>query len=173
MPDELSRAARRVQEALDEHGLTGRVVELPASTRSAAEAAAALGCRVDQIAKSLVFRGARTGDPLLVIASGTHRVDPAAMGGRVGEPVALADPDTVRSVTGYAIGGVPPVGHREELPVYLDHDLMAHDEIWAAAGTPNAVFRLTPAELERITGAQVVRVVAAGGASAGDEPGRG
>lgn len=159
MSDDLSRAAARVQEALDEHGLEGRVVELSDSTRSAAEAAEAVGCGVGQIAKSLVFRGESTGRAVLVIAGGANRVDPATLAGRVGEPVSLADPDTVRAVTGYAIGGVPPLGHRERLPIYLDEDLMGHDEIWAAAGTPRSVFRLTPAELERITGGKVVRVV--------------
>lgn len=158
MSDDLSRAAARVQGALDEHGLQGRVVELSESTRSAAEAAEAVGCGVGQIAKSLVFRGESSGRAVLVIAGGANRVDPATITARVGEPVSLADPDTVRAVTGYAIGGVPPVGHRERLPAYLDEDLMDHDEIWAAAGTPRAVFRLTPAELERITGGDVVRV---------------
>jgi len=158
----LSASAQRVQDALAALGGAARhrcqVVELPASTRSAQEAARAIGCQVAQIAKSLIFRGTETGRPLLVIASGANRVDEAAVGRVFGELIAKADADFVRQRTGFAIGGVPPVGHTEPLPTLIDADLLAYAEIWAAAGTPHAVFRLTPADLLRVTGGRVVAV---------------
>lgn len=154
MSASLSRSARRVQQVLDRHGLDLQVVELPASTRTAAEAARAVGCQVGQIAKSLVFRGLETGRPYLVVASGANRVPEDRLAATVGEPVALADPDFVRETTGFAIGGVPPVGHAQPLPTFLDRALAGYDEIWAAAGTPRAVFRLTPQDLHRLTGSE-------------------
>ena len=122
----------------------------------AAEAAQAIGCRVEQIAKSLVFRGLSTNQPILAIVSGGNRVDEERLGELVAEAVAKADADYVRQRTGYAIGGVPPVGHVEPLVCLIDEDLLQYDAIWAAAGTPRVVFRLTPAELQRITGGRVV-----------------
>jgi prolyl-tRNA editing enzyme YbaK/EbsC (Cys-tRNA(Pro) deacylase) len=127
------------------------VVELPQSTRTAKDAAAAVGCEVAQIAKSLVFRGERTGTPLLVIASGVNRVDTAKLAELAGEPVAMPDADYVRAQTGFSIGGIPPVGHDNPLSTIIDADLMKLDRIWAAAGTPNAVFALTPGELLALT----------------------
>lgn len=158
MTEALSPSARRVQEALQGLGMTLHVVELPASTRTSAEAAQAVGCTVGQIAKSLVFRGAESGAPILVIASGANRVDEDKLAGLAGEAVAKADADFVRRHTGFVIGGVPPVGHSRPLRTFLDQDLLKFDEIWAAAGTPHAVFRLTPAELQRMTGAPVVAI---------------
>jgi prolyl-tRNA editing enzyme YbaK/EbsC (Cys-tRNA(Pro) deacylase) len=155
VPD-LSPSARRVQEALAAKGLACSVVELPASTRSAREAAQAIGCRAEQIVKSLVFRGQRTGRPVLVLASGTNRVDEARLSDLVSEPVEKASPDYVRERTGFAIGGVPPLGHLELLQTFIDRDLLQYAEIWAAAGTPNAVFKLAPADLEKMTGGRVV-----------------
>ncbi len=155
-PTALSPSARRVQFALDQFGFGHRVIELPASTRSAQEAAQAVGCQVAQIAKSLVFRGRVTGQPILVIAGGSHRVDEARLSDAVGEEVEKADAEFVRQQTGYAIGGVPPVGHTRPLITLLDEALFAHREIWAAAGTPRAVFRLTPQELLAMTGGRVV-----------------
>jgi prolyl-tRNA editing enzyme YbaK/EbsC (Cys-tRNA(Pro) deacylase) len=160
MREELRSSARRVQEALDALGYTFQVVELPDSTRTAREAAAAVGCSVGQIAKSLVFQGRESGRPLLVIASGSNRVDEARLAALAGEPVAFADPDTVRAATGFVIGGVPPAGHDQQLPTYIDQDLLAFEQIWAAAGTPFAVFRLHPADLPRMTGGQVVAIAA-------------
>lgn len=155
----LSRSAQRVQDALTALGFSmGQVVELPATTRSAAEAAAAIGCTVAQIAKSLVFRGAQSGLPVLVIASGANRVDTALVADVLGEPLAKADADFVRAQTGFVIGGVPPVGHERPLRTFIDQDLRQFDVIWAAAGTPNAVFRLTPADLEQMSGGEVIRV---------------
>jgi prolyl-tRNA editing enzyme YbaK/EbsC (Cys-tRNA(Pro) deacylase) len=155
----LSRSAQRVQDALTALGFSmGQVVELPATTRTAAEAAAAIGCTVAQIAKSLVFRGAGSGAPVLVIASGANRVDTTLVARALGEPLVKADADFVRAETGFVIGGVPPVGHDRPLRTFIDQDLRQFEVIWAAAGTPNAVFRLTPADLERMTGGEVLRV---------------
>ena len=152
----LNASAQKVQDALDARGYTHcRAVEMPDSTRTAAEAAAAIGCTVAQIAKSLVFRGAQSGAPVLVIASGTNRVDPQRLAGLLGEPVEKPDADYVRERTGFVIGGVPPLGHREPIRTFIDQDLLAFDEIWAAAGTPRAVFRLTPDDLLRMTGGEV------------------
>jgi prolyl-tRNA editing enzyme YbaK/EbsC (Cys-tRNA(Pro) deacylase) len=156
--DELSSSARRVQEALEALGLECRVVELPASTRSAQEAARAIGCTVAQIAKSLVFRGQRTDRAILVIASGSNRVDEARLAKLAEEPVEKANADFVRARTGFAIGGVPPVGHVEPLLTFIDYDLLGLGEVWAAAGTPNAVFRLEPPDLLRATGGTVVPI---------------
>ncbi len=158
MSERLSPSAQRVQDRLRELGFAGQVVELPATTRTAAEAAAAVGCRVEQIAKSLVFRGRETGRPLLVIAGGANRVDERRLGELAGEPIARASADFVRERTGFAIGGVPPVGHREPLDTYIDEDLAALEEVWAAAGTPHAVFRLPGADLPALTGGRVVAI---------------
>ena len=158
MPDELRRSARAVQEALDAAGLELRVVELPASTRTAKEAAEAVGCTVAQIAKSIVFRTRESGEPVLVIASGVNRIDEGAVSELVGEHIGKAPPEFVREATGFAIGGVPPCGHPRPIATFLDRDLLALDEIWAAAGTPHAVFRLTPRELVSLTGARIVEV---------------
>ncbi len=153
----LSSSAQKVQDALTALGFgTMQVMELPASTRTSAEAAAALGCSVAQIAKSLVFRGAQSGEPVLVIASGANRVNEARIAEILGEPIAKADADFVRAQTGFVIGGVPPVGHSRPLRTFIDQDLRQYQEIWAAAGTPHAVFRLTPADLERLTGGEVI-----------------
>ena len=127
------------------------VLEFSESTRTAEEAAAAIGCTVAQIAKSLIFRTAETNRPVLVVASGVNRVDEKKVGQAISEKIARADADFVRAKTGYAIGGVPPVGHLSPPIVLLDEDLRNFDSIWAAAGTPNAVFRLTPAQLLEVT----------------------
>jgi len=158
----LSGSVRRVQDALAAQGLDLRVVEFPQSTRTAAEAAAVVGCDVAQIVKSLVFRGRESGRFLLVLASGANRVDEAAIGALVGEAVERGTPDFVREASGFAIGGVPPVGHATPPLTLIDEDLLAHGEVWAAAGTPNAVFRLEPRQLPRLTGGTVARVKVAG-----------
>jgi prolyl-tRNA editing enzyme YbaK/EbsC (Cys-tRNA(Pro) deacylase) len=147
-----------VQDALARLGLTLQVVELPDSTRTAVEAAQAIGCQVGQIVKSLVFKGKRSGRPVLVAASGSNRVDERKIEALISEPLGKADAEFVRQRTGFVIGGVPPVGHSEQLETFIDQDLLQYDEIWAAAGTPHAVFRLTPADLVRITGGRVVDV---------------
>jgi prolyl-tRNA editing enzyme YbaK/EbsC (Cys-tRNA(Pro) deacylase) len=117
-----------------------------------AEAAAAIGCEAAQIAKSLVFRSS-SDRPVLVVACGTNRVDTMKVAAIVGEKITRADPDFVRDRSGYAIGGIPPLGHRSLPVTVLDQDLTVFTEIWAAAGTPNAVFRLTPNDLQTLTGA--------------------
>ena len=158
MLSDLSASARRVQEALQEHGLDCQVVELPDSTRTAPEAAAAIGCQVAQIVKSLVFRGRHTDRPILVIASGANRVNEKRLGELAGEPVEKASADFVRERTGFAIGGVPPLGHAEPLLTFIDQDLLRYDIVWAAAGTPHAVFRLTPSQLTRVAGGKVTPI---------------
>lgn len=152
-------SARRVDSVLREHGLEDRVLELPESTRTARDAAATVGCEVRQIVKSLVFRTATSARPVLVLASGDHRVDEQWMERYVGEALVRADPEFVRSVAGFAIGGVPPVGHATPLPTYIDLDLLEQGEVWAAAGTPRAICRLTPLELLRATRGRPVPVV--------------
>jgi prolyl-tRNA editing enzyme YbaK/EbsC (Cys-tRNA(Pro) deacylase) len=128
------------------------------TTRSAKDAAEAVGCEVEQIAKSLVFKGAASQRAILVIASGANRVNEAILAEVAGEPMLKADADFVRTKAGYAIGGVPPVGHPHPLTVFIDEDLMRCPLIWAAAGTPQAVFHMTPQELLRITGGRVIGV---------------
>ncbi|MEQ8816124.1 MAG: YbaK/EbsC family protein [Thalassobaculum sp.] len=152
----LKPSAQRVQDLLAARGLALTVVEMPDSTRTSAEAAAACGCTVAQIGKSMVFRAADSGRPVLAVASGVNRVDEKKLAAALGEPLGRADPDFVRASTGYAIGGVAPIGHTVAPKVYLDADLMALERIWCAAGTPNAVFELTPADLLAITGGTVL-----------------
>ena len=152
----LSSSVQRVQDALESLGFSHQVVELPASTRTSAEAAQAVGCQVGQIAKSLVFQGTNTHQPILVIASGANRVNEQKMAEMISEPLGKADADYVRKHTGFAIGGVPPVGHLEKIEIFIDEDLLQYNEIWAAAGTPNAVFKLTPSDLIKMTGGRVV-----------------
>jgi prolyl-tRNA editing enzyme YbaK/EbsC (Cys-tRNA(Pro) deacylase) len=149
-----SPSALKVQAVLGERFT---VLEFDASTRTAEDAAAAIGCTVGQIAKSLVFRS-ESGQSVLAIASGAHRVDENAAARLLGERIARADADFVRESTGFAIGGVPPVGHVAPPIALIDEALTAYEEIWAAAGTPNAVFRLTPADLVELTGGRIARI---------------
>lgn len=158
MSNPLPPSAQKVHSALRQAGFDGQVVEVPQSTRTAVEAAEAVGCAVGQIVKSIVFRAARSGRPILVVASGANRVNEKAAADLVGEPLAKADADFVRESTGFAIGGVPPLGHTQPIETFVDEDLMNFAEIWAAAGTPNALFRLTPADLVRLTKGQVVKI---------------
>ena len=133
-------------------GLSSKVVEMPESTRTARDAASTIGCRVEEIVKSLVFRRLDTDEPVLVVASGGSRVDEAKLSALVGAQVGKASPEFVRERLGFAIGGVPPIGHSVPVPTWIDRTLLELDTLWAAAGTPRAVFRLTPAELVRATG---------------------
>jgi prolyl-tRNA editing enzyme YbaK/EbsC (Cys-tRNA(Pro) deacylase) len=158
MPASLPASAQKVQDALHARGFANRVVELPDSTRTAAEAAAAINCTVAQIAKSLVFEGRDSGDPVLVIASGTNCVNTQALAALLGEPVGKPDAGYVRDRTGFVIGGVPPVGHSQPLRTFIDRDLLQYTHIWAAAGTPRCVFELTPDDLVRMTGGEVIAV---------------
>lgn len=154
----LKHSAQAVQDALAASGLECRVVELPASTRTAKEAAQAIGCSVAQIAKTIVFKTSQTQRAVLIIASGVNRVNEDAVVSSLGEPIEKALADFVREATGYAIGGVPPCGHPRPLTTFVDRDLLALDALWAAAGTPNAVFRIEPGDLVRVTGGQVLEI---------------
>ncbi len=156
---ELSASAKKVQAALNAVGLQLEVVELPDSTRTAVEAAQAIGCQVGQIVKSLIFKTKRSGRPVMVEASGSNRVNEKKIEALVGEPLGKADADFVREQTGFVIGGVPPVGHSEVITTFIDQDLLQYAEIWAAAGTPHAVFRLAPADLIKMTGGKVIDLV--------------
>jgi prolyl-tRNA editing enzyme YbaK/EbsC (Cys-tRNA(Pro) deacylase) len=158
MADALSESARRVQRALVAAGIDARVVELPRSARTAKDAAAAIGCRIEQIAKSIVFRRADSGGPVLVIASGANRVDERLVAAHLNTEINKADADFVRATTGFTVGGVPPLGHDVPLPTLIDQDLLRLDTIWAAAGTPYAVFSLSPRQLVRATGGQALAV---------------
>jgi prolyl-tRNA editing enzyme YbaK/EbsC (Cys-tRNA(Pro) deacylase) len=143
--------ALRVSQCLRDAGLDTSVVEFEQTTRTSAEAAAAIGCEVAEIAKSIVFRGASSGLAVVVVASGSNRVSEAKVEAQVGEKLARADADFVRDATGYAIGGVAPVGHTKPVKLLLDEDLKRFAKVWAAGGTPFSVFPLTPPELQRVT----------------------
>ncbi len=158
MSKKLSSSSQKIQEALKAHGVACQVVEMQETTRSAQEAADAVGCRVGQIAKSLIFTGKQTKQPILVIASGPNRVNVKAISQHIAEPLTMAKADFVREHTGFAIGGVPPTGHLNPLKTFIDEDLLKFEEIWAAAGTPNAVFKLTPDELQKITAGEVISI---------------
>ncbi len=154
----LSPSVQKVQEALKALGFSNEPLEFQSTTRTSAEAAQAVGCRVEQIAKSIVFRGKQTNRPILVIASGPNRIDEKKVEALIFEPLGKADANYVRQRTGFVIGGVPPVGHLEKIEIFIDEDLLNHEEIWAAAGTPNAVFKLTPSDLVKMTGGRVVSI---------------
>lgn len=143
----------RVRERLREQGIETQPVEFAESTRTSADAAAAIGTTVAQIAKSLVFMA--DGKPVLVIASGANRVDTKKLGALLNARITRADADAVRQATGFPIGGVPPVAHATPLRTLIDEDLLTYPSIWAAAGTPNAVFETTPADLVKMTNGQV------------------
>jgi len=158
MGKSLSASAQKVQDTLTDLGFNMQVVELPNSTRTAVEAAQAVGCHVGQIVKSLIFRALKSDRPILVVASGSNRVNEALISRQVGEPLGKADANFVRERTGFAIGGVPPIGHDEQLETFIDEDLLRYGEIWAAAGTPNAIFQLSSEDLVRMTGGKVTKI---------------
>ena len=149
-------AAQNVQSTIRRLGLEREVIELAVHARTSQQAAHALGVSVAQIAKSLVFTVNRS--PILVVASGANRVDEDKLGEVLGGKLRRADPETVKQATGYAIGGVPPLGHASLLPVYIDRDLLQHELIYAAAGVPECVFPLTPEELVQSTGGHVMDI---------------
>ena len=152
----LSKSAQNVQNALLEKHLEFKVIELPSSTRTAVEAAETIGCDVAQIIKSLVFQTKKSHKPILVLASGVNRVNEQVLSELVGEKIEKADADFTRKVTGFAIGGVPPVGHNQHIETFIDEDLLKFNKLWAAAGTPNAVFSLDSANLKDLTQGKVV-----------------
>ena len=155
--DSLPESARRVALLLRERGHSGQIVMLPETGKTSAEAAAGLGCSIAQIAKSILFRRREDDAPVLIIASGANRVDEKKVAAQVGD-IARADAKFVREKTGYAIGGVCPIGHATTPVTLIDADLFTLDSLWAAAGHPHAVFNLTPQELATLTGAPVVDV---------------
>ncbi|WP_063588447.1 YbaK/EbsC family protein [Achromobacter ruhlandii] len=156
-PADLPESAQRVARLLAEMGHDKPVVVLPQTGKTSAKAAAGLGCEVAQIAKSIIFRRAADDAPVLVIASGINRVDESKVAEQVGA-LAKADAKFVREMTGYAIGGVCPIGHSVKPVMLLDQDLFQYDSLWAAAGHPHAVFNLTPRQLAAMTGAPVADV---------------
>lgn len=159
----LPESAQRVARLLAELGHDKPIVMLPSTGKTSAEAAAGLGCSVAEIAKSIVFRRLDDDAPVVVIASGSNRVDEAKVAARVGA-LGKADARFVREKTGYAIGGVCPIGHAVAPVMLLDRDLFRYDSLWAAAGHPHAVFNLTPRQLQAITGAEVADVAQEGAA---------
>jgi prolyl-tRNA editing enzyme YbaK/EbsC (Cys-tRNA(Pro) deacylase) len=148
--------ASRFEEWLESQGLDVPVRTYPTGTRTAEDAARAIGCDVAQIVKSLVFTAG--GRPVVALVSGANRLDTRRLEALTGVPVARADAELARSATGYSIGGVPPFGHATALPVYMDRDLSCHDVVWAAAGRPDAVFPISPARLAELSGARVERL---------------
>lgn len=155
---DLKPAAQRVQDALRDKGLETQVRHMPQATRSADEAAAACGCSVGQIVKSLVFRGAVSGTPYLLLVSGANRVNQADVAQVIGEALRRPDANDVRDITGFAIGGIPPLGHRTPLATYMDAALLDYALVWAAAGTPDAVFPIAPQRLAAAAGASIISV---------------
>ncbi len=158
MASELSKKAEKIQAVLNRSGYDMQVVELADSTRTAQEAADTIGCAIGQIAKSLVFKGKISLQPIMIVASGSNRVNEKIVKELIGEKLEKADADYVLEKTGYAIGGIPPVGLIKEMTILIDEDLLQYDEIWAAAGTPHAVFKLTPQILCEITAGKVARI---------------
>ena len=154
----LSPSAQKIQDILNTLGYDYTVVEHAESTRTAQEAAVRAGCQLGQIVKSLIFRGKATGKPILILASGPNRVNEKLISEYAGESIGKADADFVRAVTGFVIGGVPPIGHAEKMETYLDEDFLQYPTIWAAAGTPNAIFELKTEDLQKMTGGKVVSI---------------
>jgi prolyl-tRNA editing enzyme YbaK/EbsC (Cys-tRNA(Pro) deacylase) len=159
MNQNLTRSAASVQDALNHKGLECIVRELPQSTRTAVDAATAIGCDVSQIVKSLIFKTKTTHRPVLILASGPNRVDEKVIEGAMGEEIIKADADFAREITGFAIGGIPPVGHKQKIDfIFIDEDLLKFDSVWAAAGTPNAVFNLSGNDLLEMTTGKVISI---------------
>ncbi len=154
----MSKSVSRVEQAAQDAGVELIVLTMPDSTRTASDAAKACGCDVAQIMKSLIFEGADSGTLKLLLVSGANQVDLAAVSEQIGEPLGRADAKRVRKETGFAIGGVAPIGHLVPIATYIDAALLEHHEIWAAAGAPNAVFKIAPSVLVSMTGAQTIAV---------------
>jgi prolyl-tRNA editing enzyme YbaK/EbsC (Cys-tRNA(Pro) deacylase) len=155
---ELPASAKRVQDAARALGLAIAVREMAESTRTAEEAAAACGVTVGQIVKSLVFLGGESGRACLLLVSGANRVNEKGVARHLGEKLKRPDANAVRALTGYAIGGIPPFGHDTAIATWMDHDLLQYDVVWAAAGTPKAVFAVAPEKLREAARATVIDV---------------
>lgn len=158
MANALGKSAAKVQAELNKYGLELKVVTMQSSTRTCLEAANTIGCQVGQIVKSMIFRGKTSGTPVLIVASGDNRINEKKMKQYLGEAVSRPDANYVQEVTGFAIGGIPPIGHNNKLKCFIDKDLFQYQEVWAAAGTPFDVFCLTPEQLVTITEGQVIEV---------------
>ena len=154
----LSPSAQKIQDLLNSLGYNYTVIEHAESTRTAQEAADRAGCELGQIVKSLIFKGKESHKPILVLTSGANRVDEKRISEYAGEPIGKADADFARTVTGFAIGGVPPIGHAQKIETYLDEDFLQYEKVWAAAGTPNAIFELKTDDLQKMTDGKVSRV---------------
>ncbi len=154
----LSPSAQKIQNLLNSLGYSYQVIEHAESTRTAQEAADRANCELGQIVKSLIFMGKESKKPILVLTSGANRVDEKLISGYANESIGRADANFVRDVTGFAIGGVPPIGHAKKMETYLDEDFLNYQTIWAAAGTPNAIFELKTDDLQKMTNGKVVRV---------------
>ncbi len=154
----LSPSAQKVQKVLSQINTQFNVIEVTDSARTANDAALALGCEVAQIVKSLVFMEKNEGKLLLVLASGVNRVNEKSIEREIGAKIIKADATFVREVTGFAIGGIPPIGHAQNLDTYIDEDLFAWEELWAAAGTPRAVFKLKSSDLLKLTDGKVIKI---------------
>ncbi|SLN18983.1 YbaK/EbsC family protein [Roseisalinus antarcticus] len=150
----MSKSLQRVSEALRDSGLKPYILEMGTESRTAQQAADAAGCALDQIAKSIVFQGALSGEIVLFLTAGGNRVDADRAASLAGEPLTRADPKVVRERTGFAIGGVAPIGHLSPVRAYWDPRLSEFSVIYAAAGTPRHVFPITPADLMRLTDAR-------------------
>ena len=154
----LSSSAQKVQDALSSLGYNYEVIEFSESTRTALEAAERVSCEVGQIVKSLIFQGKTSEKPILILTSGANQVDVKRMKAHAEEKIGRADPAFVREWTEYAIGGIPPLGHLNPIDTYIDEDLLQYEKVWAAAGTPNAVFEMDADQLKKMTGGKVVAV---------------
>ena len=156
----LTKSAQSVQDALAKKGLECKVIVLSDSTRTANDAAATIGCEVGQIVKSLIFKTVESHKPVLILASGPNRVDEKVIESLLGEKITKANADYTREVTGFAIGGIPPVGHKQLIDkIFIDQDLLKFEEIWAAAGTPHAIFNLQSKELPALTAGKVISIM--------------
>lgn len=154
----LTPKAQKIQDLLYELGYEYQVIEYADSTRTASEAAERAGCQLGQIVKSLIFRGKDSNKPILVLTSGSNRVDERKITALVGESILRADANFVHDVTGFSIGGVPPIGHAQQIETYFDQDLLQYPTVWAAAGAESAIFELTPGDLKTMTSARVAEV---------------
>jgi prolyl-tRNA editing enzyme YbaK/EbsC (Cys-tRNA(Pro) deacylase) len=155
----MSKSMKRVQAAIDAVGLTTEIHVLPDSARTAADAASAVKVEVGQIAKSMIFEGQESGKLKLLLVSGAHNADLEMAKAALGEPLVRADAKRVRSETGFAIGGVSPIGHLNEIETWMDRALLKYEVVWGAGGAPHAVFPIMPADLQRVTGAIVIDVI--------------
>lgn len=156
----MASSTERVRAALEAAGAAVEIQTMPASTRTAEEAAAACGCTVGEIVKSLIFKGGASGELILLLVSGANQVDMAKAAASVGEPLERADAKEVRARTGFAIGGVAPVGHHAPVETWIDASLLTRERLWAAAGAPNAVFAITPTVLVQLTAGQTADLAA-------------